>query len=54
MASGAGRFGLPRNDENEDQTENNLEEMTLSIKSAKAKPAELEGEMDVQLELRLG
>jgi|TARA_B110001454_G_scaffold217891_1_gene244314 alpha/beta superfamily hydrolase len=54
MTSGAGRFGLPRNDENEDQTENNLEEMTLSIKSAKAKPAELEGEMDVQLDTSRG
>ena len=54
MASGAGRFGLPRNDENEDQTTNNLEEMTLSIKSAKARPAEIEGEMDVQLDTSRG
>ena len=54
MASGIGRFGLPRNDENEDQTSNNLEEMTLSIKSAKARPAEIEGEMDVQLDTSRG
>ncbi|MDG1839819.1 MAG: alpha/beta hydrolase [Dehalococcoidia bacterium] len=54
MASGAGRFGLPRNDENEDQSTNNLEEMTLSIKSAKARPAEIEGEMDVQLDTSRG
>ena len=54
MASGTGRFGLPRNDKNEDQTSNNLEEMTLSIKSAKARPAEIEGEMDVQLDTSRG
>ena len=54
-------FGLPRGDDNESSDGNepsddskNLDEMTLSIRGAKARPAELDGEIDVQLDTTRG
>ena len=54
-------FGLPRGDDDESPDGNelsndlkSLDEMTLSIRGAKAGPAELEGEIDVQLDTTRG